>query len=219
MDIQTFKKVFSQDRTQRYLDKFQDDEDKAMLYYKINLQISEAFYPILSILEVALRNSLNRELTKHFGTTEWHTHIAATIGLKGINQEITNATRFITKRGETINSSKIVSELTLGFWVRVLNVEYEKILWKSLRLAFPYLPKQERKRHRVSVPLNNIRNFRNRVYHNEPIAWNFDKLVSIYDEINEVLGWLNSELPQFAKEIGRFELVMIQAKKELGYGG
>jgi len=96
-----------------------------------------------------------------------------------------------------------------------LNSEYEKILWKSIRLAFPYLPKPERKRHNVSVPLNNIRNFRNRVYHNEPISWSFDKLEEIHTEILMVLGWLNSQLPDYAKGITRFKEVLNQVKNDL----
>ena len=100
----------------------------------------------------------------------------------------------------------------MGFWVRILNLEYEKVLWKSLRRAFPHMPKQERKRHMVSRPLNKIRDFRNRVYHNEPISWRLDRLEEIHDRILVVLGWLNNELPDYASNITRFNEVLKQAR-------
>ncbi len=71
MDTYTHRKVFSSDRMQKYLDVHHPDETKALVHYRVNIQISEASYPLLSIFEVALRNSLNRELIKHFGTTDW----------------------------------------------------------------------------------------------------------------------------------------------------
>jgi len=215
MDTNTHNKVFSSERMQKYLHLHKNNDTKATIHYKANLLLSESFYPLLSIFEVALRNSLNRELIKHFETTEWYFSISQTPGLKDLNQELIVAQKHITKRGEIITSSKIVAERTLGFWVRLLNSEYEKILWKSIRLAFPYLPKPERKRHNVSVPLNNIRNFRNRVYHNEPISWSFDKLEEIHTEILMVLGWLNSQLPDYAKGITRFKEVLNQVKNDL----
>ena len=82
----------------------------------------------------------------------------------------------------------------------MLNVAYENVLWKSLRRAFPNLPKHERKRRVVSRPINKIRDFRNRVYHNEPISWWLDKVEETRLKIITVLGWLNDELPDYAKK-------------------
>ena len=35
--------------------------------------------------------------------------------------------------------SKVIAEITLGFWVRLFNAEFERILWKDLRRAFPFM--------------------------------------------------------------------------------
>ena len=163
-----------------------------------------------------MRNSLNQELTRHFVTPDWYAHFAVTPGLSDINRDISTAIRQITKREETITGPKVVAELTLGFWVRLLNAEYELILWKSLRRAFPFMPKNIRQRNKISMPLNKIRYFRNRVYHNEPVAWNFHFLETIHEELIEVLGWLNADLPGYAKNISRFHMVLDQTKTELG---
>ena len=215
MNTHNHEKVFSTERMQRYLQFHSSNEQRALIHYQANILLSETFYPLLSIFEVALRNSLNRELTKHFGTTEWYLKMGSVPGLKDLNREITIAKKHISKRGETITGSKVVAELTLGFWVRLLNAEYERILWKSLRMAFPFLIKKERQRHKVSVPLNKIRNFRNRVYHNEPIAWKFQALESIHLELMEVMGWINNELPQYAQGISRFNNVLASIRIQL----
>jgi len=201
---------------QKYLDFHFNNEKKALVHYKENILVSESFYSILSVFEVALRNCLHYELSRHYATPDWYLHVVSTPGMKQINKDVNIAQVHINKRNETVTASKVVAELTLGFWVMLLNAEYEMILWKSLRKAFPCLPKKERQRHKVSVALNNIRNFRNRVYHNEPVAWSFDALESIHEEIIEVLGWLNAELPEYARSISRFHAVLDQTKIELG---
>src|ERR1017187_4692650 len=129
MNRQYFEKVFSNERMNKFFEKHPGNEEKAISHYKINIELSESLYPVLSVFEIALRNSLNRELTTHFGTADCYIHIATTPGLKELNQEISNAQRHIVKRGEIISATKIIAELTLGFWVRLLNVEYELILW------------------------------------------------------------------------------------------
>jgi hypothetical protein len=215
MDIYTHQKVFSTDRMQKYLDRHPSDQNKALIHYQANIRLSESFYPLLSVFEVSLRNSLNRELTKLFGTPDWYLNIAARPDLRELRKEINTAQSHITRREEIITGPKVVAELTLGFWIRILNVEYERILWKSLRKAFPFLPKVDRQRHTVSVPLNNIRNFRNRVYHNEPIAWNFNALEAVHTDLISVLGWLNNELPNYAHSVSRFNSVLAEAKADL----
>lgn len=214
MDRAFLQKVFSNERTEKYLELYLD-EKKALRHYYVNLYVSEAFYPVLSILEVALRNSLNRELSTMFQSQNWYSRFSSTPGLNNLNREITLAINHITKRGESVTSSKVVAELTLGFWVRLLNVEYEMVLWKDLRRAFPFMPKLEKKRHNVSAPLNKIRNFRNRVYHNEPITWNFNYLDEIHMEMQMTLGWLNKDLPRFSQPVDRVKTMLRQAQQDL----
>lgn len=212
MDFATLEWVFSTDRLQPYLAFYKGDQKKATLHYQANLKISESFYTVLSLFEVALRNSLNRELSKLFGTHDWYLHLHQ---LNALDRTINRAKNQILKRDEVVSSAKVIAELTPGFWISLFNAEYERTLWKDLRRAFPFLEKRERQRHRVSVPLNRIRNFRNRVYHNEPIAWNMQSLELIHNEIMEVLGWINRQLPEYAQSLSRFPTVLQTIKEEL----
>ncbi|WP_289067288.1 hypothetical protein [uncultured Alistipes sp.] len=212
-----FKKVFSTQRMERYYTAYPDDENKALAHYQANIQLSSSFYACLSVFEVALRNALNRELTTLFGRDDWYKVLSTRPGLNGLNYYITEAQRHISKRGEIVNASKIVAELTFGFWVSLMNSQYEKILWHDLRRAFPYMPKVRRKRKNISAPLNNFRAFRNRVFHNEPICWNKDYIENIHQDILEVLGWINKEIPGWLAEFDTVNDVLKQISEKLGW--
>ncbi|PSR56279.1 hypothetical protein AHMF7605_23645 [Adhaeribacter arboris] len=184
------------------------DEAKALRHYQCNIQISEALYPVLSTLEVALRNAVNRELIHKFGVSDWYSHFSTTPGLAKLNKDITGAQQQITRRNELVTPPKVVAELTLGFWVRLFNAEFERTLWKDLRRVFPNLPKVQKQRKNVSAPLNNFRNLRNRVFHNEPICWRFTHLQQAHQEMRTVLGWINKDLPSWLQPIDRFDSVL-----------
>lgn len=212
-----FEKVFSEKRMERYFILYPNDESRAVKHYQSNIKLTEAFYTSLSVLEVALRNALSRELKTMTGRDDWYAIFANTPGLTNLNKYITQATKQIAGRHEQITTSKIIAELTLGFWVSLLNAEYERLLWKDLRRAFPYIPKKDRKRKNVSAPLNRFRAFRNRVFHNESICWNMKKVQEIHDELLLVLEWINKDLPEWLTEIDRFENVQEQIKIEMGW--
>ena len=202
---------------ERYFILYPNDESRAVKHYQSNIKLTEAFYTSLSVLEVALRNALSRELKTMTGRDDWYAIFANTPGLTNLNKYITQASKQIAGRHEQITTSKIIAELTLGFWVSLLNAEYERLLWKDLRRAFPYIPKKDRKRKNVSAPLNRFRAFRNRVFHNESICWNMKKVQEIHDELLLVLEWINKDLPEWLKEIDRFENVQEQIKIEMGW--
>ena len=202
---------------ERYFILYPNDESRAVKHYQSNIKLTEAFYTSLSVLEVALRNALSRELKTMTGRDDWYVIFANTSGLTNLNKYITQASKQIAGRHEQITTSKIIAELTLGFWVSLLNAEYERLLWKDLRRAFPYIPKKDRKRKNVSAPLNRFRAFRNRVFHNESICWNMKKVQEIHDELLLVLEWINKDLPEWLTEIDRFENVQEQIKIEMGW--
>lgn len=213
MDRHFYEKVFSTQRMEKYFNHYPNNDEKAILHYTSNIKLSESFYSVLSMYEVALRNSLNRELTEHFGTSEWYLRINTINGLRNLTSSINTAKRHIANRNETITANKVIAELTLGFWVRLLNAEYERILWKPLRKAFPYIEKSERQRNNISAPINKIRDFRNRVFHHEPISWRLDKLEETHRRIIMVMGWINKDLPDLAKSIDRVPNVLEKARQ------
>lgn len=185
------------------------------MHYECNLMLSESLYTSLSILEVALRNALCRELEEMTGRDDWYAVFPSTPGLRSLNRYITEAIQHIVNRHETITSSKVVAELTFGFWVSLLNSEYERILWHSLRRAFPFMPRHERQRRNVSTPLNTFRKLRNRVYHNESICWDLAKVEEIHAEMLMVVGWINRDLTEWVKQREHFDSVCTEIRHRM----
>lgn len=201
---------------ERYFSLYPNDEARAILHYQCNIQLAEAFYVSLSVFEVTLRNALSRELETMTNRADWYAVFPTTPGLVKLNRYITQANKQIAGRHECITPPKVIAELTLGFWVSLLNSEYERLLWKDLRRAFPFMPKCDRKRKNVSAPLNTFRTFRNRVFHNESICWNMHRVEDIHNELVMVLGWMNKDIPGWLQQIDRFAEVSSSIKAKLG---
>jgi hypothetical protein len=214
MDRSFFEKTFSEKRMEKYFQRYPDPE-KATLHYQCNIELAEAFYPCITTFEVALRNAVGRELASLFGREDWYVLFTATPGLTDLNKYITQANKQIAGRKEYTSPSKIIAELTLGFWVSLFNVEYERVLWKSLRKVFPHMPKRERQRKKVAPPLNRFRTFRNRIFHHEPISWNLERLRQIHAEMLTVVAWINRDIPVWLASFDRFDSVCSSVEKRL----
>lgn len=203
-----FVKVFSDNRMERYFNLYPNNEILAITHYGCNLQLSEALYIPLSVFEVTLRNALCRELKKMTRRDDWYVVFQTTPQHSNLNRYISQAAKQISGRHEQVTPSKIVAELTFGFWVSLLNSEYERILLKDLRRAFPYIPKTQRQRKFISAPLNRFRALRNRVFHNESICWNLNHVISLHNELTTVLSWMNKDVPTWLLSYDRFPKVV-----------
>jgi hypothetical protein len=214
MDKKTIESAFSENRMEQYFKRYTDLE-KAIMHYQCNIELSEAFYPCIHVFEVLLRNNINRELTKLFGREDWYDQFTSVPGLTDLYKYITQADKQIAGRKELSCSSKIVAELTLGFWVSLFNVEYERILWKDLRKVFPNMPKKDRQRKKIAPPLNRFRTIRNRIFHHEPISWNIGRIKQIHTEVLTVLRWMNIDIAAWFATFDRFDIVRKNAEKLL----
>ena len=200
--------AFSSQRLGKYMRLYDGDEAKAVAHYKANLALAESLYTSLSVFEVTLRNALSREMERIMGRKDWYTVFPSNPALKSLTGEVTTAIKHISQRGEMASPDKIVAELTFGFWVTLLNSEYELTLWKGLRLAFPHMPKKYRKRKNVSSPCNALRKLRNRVFHHESICWDLDYITEIHGRLILVLGWMNSDMPAWLEKVDNFSKVV-----------
>ena len=138
---------------ERYFKLYPQDEARAILHYQCNLCLAESFYVSLSVFEVTLRNALGRELEMMTGRQDWYAIFPNTPGLTNLNRYITQANKQIAGRHESATPSKIIAELTLGFWVSLLNSEKE-YCGKTCEELFPFMLKKQRQRKNVSAPLN-----------------------------------------------------------------
>ncbi len=208
MTEQQIKYFLSQPRINVYLAQTGNDLEKAYKLYKINIELSEAFYPVLAVLEVALRNNINEKLKAHFNDSFWFKNYLP----QQFQSFVSDAEQKISSQHKTITADRIVAEFNFGFWNRLFNRHHGKLLWKILFHAFPFLPKHFRKRDTIDDSLYNIRTLRNRVYHYEPIFRNLEDLESQYDNMLTFLSWMDKDLPNLLQGIDRFKDILYRAK-------
>jgi len=216
-ELEILTSAFSARRMSKYIAYNRGDEEKAVKHYKSNLRLAESLYISLSVFEVTLRNALSRELCAMAGTTDWWNIFYTTDALKPLVPEIDKAKALIRNRGEKVDTDKILSEMTFGFWVMLLNSQYERVLWKSLRKAFPNMPKKDRQRKNISAPCNALRRLRNRVFHQEAICWDLYYMTCLHDNLETVLGWMDTNIQQWLKPIDPFDDVCADIRKEMGW--
>lgn len=195
-------------RFNEYLHQKNHNVKDAYQLYLTNIELSEALYPVLSVLEISLRNAIHRQLSSYFNDSYWFKNKLPVEFQKAVKKAEQNI-RFQQK---IITPDRIVSELSFGFWNRLFNRHYAKLLWKPLRTIFIHLPKKQRRRDTIDDSLYRIRTLRNRVYHYEPIFRNLHYLELVYKEIYSFLSWLHHNLPDVLKKTDRFEDVILFAK-------
>lgn len=216
-ELEILTSAFSAQRLSKYLAYNHDDAKRAVRHYKSNLRLAESLYISLSVFEVTLRNALSRELCNMAGKADWFDIFYTIPELQPLVPEIDKAKTLIHSRGEKVNTDKIISEMTFGFWVMLLNSQYERVLWKSLRKAFPNLPKKDRQRKNVSAPCNSLRHLRNRIFHQEAICWDLFYVTCLHDNLITVLGWMNADMPEWLATIDPFDEVCASIRKDMGW--
>ena len=166
--------------------------------YMDNLTFSKNSYIPLSVLEIALRNAIDRFLTLKIGE-HWYEDISFLT--KDSIKKVEEAKSVLQNRRESVSKNKIIAELSLGFWVNLFKKPYDKKLRiNELKRIFPNLPSSKEKlinREVLYRELNHIRNFRNRVFHYEKVI-NKNNYNCVHSEIFEILSYFDSELKEFA---------------------
>jgi hypothetical protein len=172
--------------------------------YMWNTKLSESFYPALSLLEVALRNTVNEGASTKYGS-DWLTN-ARVLAAKE-NEAVEKAKQRLERERKQVTNSRLVAELNFGFWTSLFDVRYEQKLWPSLLgTCFPSIPRAIRTRKTLSKALNDTRNLRNRIFHYEPI-WHWTDLDRHHSRIINILSWVSTDLVALLAKIDRFEQV------------
>ena len=177
--------------------------------YRENILFSKSFYAPLSILEVSLKNSLDDHFIKTIGA-DWlfnKSFIKPQLQIKIDNAiKILNQNNKLYFKNKQLNHNNLVSELSFGFWMMLLKKPYQQYLrYSDLKQILPNLPSSKDKsinRHFVFSKLNNIRLFRNKVFHHDKII-SKKEYQNMMDEIYEVLSYFDDEIAEITKELNK----------------
>lgn len=216
MDKKAIERIISIDRLQPYLKHHSNNFDKAVAHYKANIEVSESFYPLLSILEIGLRNNIDYQLKRKFNDDNWYENpdFIRIVSRFQIDR-VSEARNSILREKKVITTGKVISELSFGFWTSLLDSKFEKTLWKNIRLAFPNCPKNIRKRKTMSSKFNGVRKLRNRIFHHESVTWSIPALTNYKNEIIEGIDWLDKGLLNWSQDIFRFDEVISKRKDSI----
>jgi hypothetical protein len=159
MNITQHNSFFSIQRLNKYIIACKSDENKAILLYKYNIQLSQTLYPLISVLEIALRNLIDKELSKHFDDNNWlmtqrnvfANHPSLTYKDKYgktqldyfFSDKLRKAEEKLKFRQIPLSHGKILSELTFGFWVKFFDSNPIKILKGKPLQGFKNNPKMK----------------------------------------------------------------------------
>ena len=190
------------------------DKEEAIRLYIWNIALSSAFYGMLQILEVTLRNAMHGQLAANYGPA-WYDN-----QLVGLDDGGTTDSRYedavdahgrptyITRsnRGWTVFRFLGLSSWT---WGRIAELNrranYEMTLWRPvLHHAFPHARSLTRKQ--AHAALDRLRTLRNRIAHHEPI---FAREHTVdYDLILEVTGWISPTARQWLDHHNRVHALL-----------
>lgn len=190
------------------LDKFRlhgsESDCDVLARYCWNLALGMAFVPVLHMVEVTLRNTVDVVAQKTAGTVAPHGGVPSWLDLRpsllhaGHQQKVIEAKAELRARGKPLSPGRLIAELSFGFWMKMFDVFYDQgagrrghgwPLWTpaNLHAGFPNMPK--RNRQDIRDRLDEIRVFRNRVSHHEPIF--HLNLHQMHLHCRQMLEWMN----------------------------
>lgn len=249
MQYQKITEFCSAERIQRYRKLCKSDEETIKLY-EANLEVSRAFYPLLSSFETFLRNNIDNAFTTRFGDDWLYTERKGAGFLKKVAdaneqaarrrakkqgkrvvypptqaKKIEEAISKLKKRNEVLAKSrqprfkitrgKVIAELSFGFWTMFYRKDYHAAAGGlAVNKCFRFRPKGLNY-SQINGHLFNIRDLRNRIYHNEPICFgrgciDFSKALQTRREIYELLTWMDRDLPVYVQQFDAVEVAVKQ---------
>ena len=184
--------------------------------YIYNLKLSEAFYPALSLLEITLRNKICNAIEKLI-CRDWLINELKTQNILENKeyQKLLESANKIKKAGKTITNDRLVSEMTLGFWIHLCTKSYKPKLWDKkgfFELVFPNYTNngQLRKIAPIQNNLLAILRLRNRIFHHEIIINGKQTPQEQYQTITNMLHLLSDEAELLLQKISRFNDIIKQ---------
>lgn len=175
--------------------------------YLWNIALCESLYAPMHLLEVGLRNAIDRAMVKLTRSHTWYDSVALT---SWGQDRVGKAKQNIERSRKEVKPGRVVAELHLGFWTSLFEGHYEKsdavFLPKGIQLTFPQMPRSLRGRKEIKNRLDVLRKLRNRIFHHERII-HWKNLPEQHGLILSFLGWIHPDLAELAGIVDTFPRV------------
>jgi hypothetical protein len=123
--------------------------------------------------------------------------------------------------GAAVSHGKIIADLKFGFWTALFDRTIYAVLAGSPIRIFTNLPTAAN-RTMVHQKLIRVRDFRNRMYHNEPVifskdaignpVFSLDQARQIHMDIMELFLWLDLDYKNWTKRINNINFEVLRAE-------
>lgn len=212
--------LLSEPRLKPYLDATAGNLESAWSLYLWANNLAGALHAQISLVEVAVRNSIEQTLrnwnVSQSGPPDWalHNHTQEPLytllknelnkARRSAHQEANSRTDGHPRKGVTPNHDDIIAQLMFGTWVKVLQPlsknessdRQEKLWTTGLNKAFPGADQSDAGRRKLGRQLNSIRRLRNRVSHHENLLH-----VQVAHRLNEMLSVVHKIHPSYPRLI------------------
>ena len=194
---------------------------EAITNYVLNAKISENFYFLLQNLEVSLRNAIYDSFKIHYRSNDFFfLHDTDSRSRYKSRKEkhsrecwkMICAANYKVSSRTTVNDGKMISELNFGFWTKILlstDTKYTNMWRKIFADVFPnynIVHSIDSDKVLVGNIIDHIREFRNRIFHYEPI-FNQANLNQIHEDIIKVLGWISKDMQELSMTFDEYDLL------------
>jgi len=202
----------SQPRFDEYMVAANHHPDSARELYEWNIAISAAFFELISHVEVAVRNAVDRILVrlevKESARVDiqlgWWFASATFLKPHELNFYET-ARRHLGNKADGASRDKMLASMTFGIWDGLFGPKYEDLFRRHLVYAFPHRGPGF-KRETVQKNVLALKNLRNRIAHHQAI---FDyPLEECFEQAMELLAWIDPGLEQWVRGLCRVPEVL-----------
>lgn len=211
MNLPFFEKIQPALAVER-LDAYRQDQAEprvTLARYLWNMALCESLYSPLQMVEIALRNALQRCLESRFQSAQWYDVPACWQLLTSAQQcQIDEAKQNLTRQNKPHAPGRIVAELTFGFWTAFFNrrAAQSRDIVQLTAKVFHSAPKSQRDMRSLNRRLTFLRELRNRVFHHERII-HWTDLDTRHAAMLETIGWISQELQELAIVLDRFAAI------------
>ena len=205
MKFNDFQAIISAERLQRYLTACGGDTKKTMTLYRLNLNLSQEVFTLLSCFEVAIRNSIDAVLVANLGC-DWLRDAVMPGGIFDI-RDCRDSAKIIRKaytrlqRNHSYTHSKLLAEMEFGVWKYMFANPQYRVTGRVLLSIFPNKPRSTAQCQYNNTymfnELDGINILRNRIAHHEPICFALRQpsigtsyFLNAYQQLHTLFLWM-----------------------------
>jgi len=180
--------LLSAKKTAIYKEKYSNQWFSA---YKNELKKSQELFIYLHFLEIFLRNKISNEFKNEFGDWVFDEKCKLQLTFKE-KEKVEKVLLELGKTKKDLNLDNVVSNLNFGFWTNLFHKSYHVPVWQRnamIERVFAFLKPHQRNLKNIQQELEEIRKFRNRIFHFETMqAWNFEEMKMQIDKFIYGIG-------------------------------